>query len=58
LTLQTISVDLSPRRVATVRFNRPERGNAFDQTRLNELAAEFARLAADDGTRIVVLRGN
>ena len=25
---------------------------------LNELAAEFARLAADDGTRVVVLRGN
>ena len=57
LTLQTISVDLSPRRVATVRLNRPERGNAFDQTMLNELAAEFARLAADDDARVVVLRG-
>jgi methylglutaconyl-CoA hydratase len=58
LTKQTISVDLSPRRVATVRFNRPERGNAFDQTMLNELSAEFARLAADDSTRVVVLRAN
>jgi methylglutaconyl-CoA hydratase len=57
MTLQTISVDLSPRRVATVRLNRPERGNAFDQTMLNELAAELARLAADDAVRVVVLRG-
>ncbi len=56
--LQTISVDLSPRRVATVLFNRPERGNAFDQTMLNELALEFARLGADDNVRIVVLRGS
>lgn len=58
LTLQTISVDLSPRRVATVRLNRPERGNAFNQTMLDELVAEFSRLATDDDARIVVLRGN
>ena len=37
MTLQTISVDISPRRIATVTLNRPERGNAFDQTMLDEL---------------------
>jgi methylglutaconyl-CoA hydratase len=57
VTLQTLSVVLSPRRIATVRLNRPERGNAFDQTMLNELAQQFAALAADDRVRIVVLRG-
>jgi methylglutaconyl-CoA hydratase len=56
--LQTISVDLSPRRVATVLLNRPERGNAFDQTMLDELASQFAHLAGDDDVRVVVLRGS
>jgi methylglutaconyl-CoA hydratase len=58
VTLQTISVDVSPRGVATVLLNRPERGNAFDQTMLDELASQFARLASDDNVRVVVLRGS
>lgn len=58
MTLQTISVDLSPRGIATLLFNRPERGNAFDQTMLDELASEFARLAGDERVRVVVLRGS
>ncbi len=57
MTLQTIAVDISPRRVATVTLNRPDRGNAFDQRMLDELAEQFAALGADDGVRIVVLRG-
>lgn len=57
MTLQTISVDLSPRRIATVTLNRPDRGNAFDQTMLDELADQLKVLAADDNVRIVVLRG-
>jgi methylglutaconyl-CoA hydratase len=57
LTLQTLSVDVSPRRVATVALNRPDRGNAFDQTMLDELAAQMAALGADEAVRIVVLRG-
>jgi len=58
VTLQTISVDLSPRRVATLVLNRPERGNAFDQTMLDELASQLVRLGADDTVSVVVLRGN
>ena len=58
MTLQTISVDVSPRQVATVLLNRPDRGNAFDQTMLDELASQLARLAGDDNVRVVVLRGN
>ena len=57
VTLQTISVDVSPRRVATVVLNRPDRGNAFNQTMLDELGDTLKSLAADDAVRITVLRG-
>jgi methylglutaconyl-CoA hydratase len=56
--LETLSVEISPRRIATVRLSRPERGNAFDQRMLNELSDQIAALGADDAVRIVVLRGN
>jgi methylglutaconyl-CoA hydratase len=55
---QTITVEVSARRIATVLLNRPERGNAFDQVMLDELAEAFAALALDQDTRIVVLRGS
>src|SRR5262249_46797308 len=55
--LQTITVDVSPRRIATVTLNRPDRGNAFDQTMLDELSDQLNALAADDTVRIRVLRG-
>ena len=55
--LQTITVDVSPRRVATVTLNRPDRGNAFDQRMLDELSEQCAALGADENIRIVVLRG-
>lgn len=58
ITLRTITVEISPRRIATVTLNRPERGNAFDQIMLDELASEFATLGRNDGVRIVVLRGS
>ncbi len=57
MTLQTISVEISDRRVATVTLNRPDRGNAFNQRMLNELVAQFAEFGGDDEVRIVVLRG-
>ncbi|HZO44566.1 MAG TPA: enoyl-CoA hydratase-related protein [Xanthobacteraceae bacterium] len=57
VTLQTISIDVSPRRIATVTLNRPERGNAFDQTMLDELGDQLKALGADERVRIVVLRG-
>jgi methylglutaconyl-CoA hydratase len=58
VTFQTIAVEVSARRVATVLLNRPERGNAFDQTMLDELGQAFAALAAGEEARIVVLRGS
>src|SRR5437763_15857043 len=58
VTLQTISGEVSARRIATSLLNRPDRGNAFDQTMLDELGHELAALAADDRVRIVVLRGS
>ena len=58
MTFQTIAVEVSPRRIATVLLNRPERGNAFDQVMLDELGQAFAALAAGEEARIVVLRGS
>jgi methylglutaconyl-CoA hydratase len=52
-----ISVDISPRGIATITLNRPERSNALDQQTLDDLAAQFTALGADDRVRVVVLRG-
>jgi methylglutaconyl-CoA hydratase len=52
-----LDVDVSPRGIATLSFNRPERSNAINQQVLDELARQFAQHAADDRTRIVVIRG-
>jgi methylglutaconyl-CoA hydratase len=57
VSLQTIAVEISPRRIATITLNRPERGNAFDQRMLDELAEQCAVLGRDDTVRVVVLRG-
>ncbi len=57
MTLQTLSIDLSARRIATITLNRPDRGNAFDQAMLNELGESLTALGNDDAARIVVLRG-
>ena len=58
MAFQTIVVEVSARRIARVRLNRPERGNAFDQVMLDELAQAFGTLAADEAVRILVLRGS
>jgi methylglutaconyl-CoA hydratase len=58
VTFQTITVQVSARRSATVLRNRPERGNAFDQIMLDELGQAFATLADGAEARIVVLRGS
>lgn len=58
MAFQTIVVEVSARRIAMVRLNRPERGNAFDQVMLDELAQAFGALGADDAVRILVLRGS
>jgi len=43
--------------VATVTFNRPDRRNAFDDKLIAEITDAFARIAVDDGVRVVILRG-
>src|SRR5258708_24658141 len=58
VTFQTIVVEVSARRIATVLLNRPQRGNAFDQLMLDELSQALAALAASEETRVVVLRGS
>lgn len=58
MSFQTITVDISSRRIATITLNRPDRGNAFDQTMLDELADQLKRLGSDENVRIVVLRGS
>jgi methylglutaconyl-CoA hydratase len=55
---QTIEVEVSARRIATVLLNRPECGNAFDQTMLDELGQALVTLGAGEDARIVVLRGS
>jgi methylglutaconyl-CoA hydratase len=57
VTLQTLSVEVSPRGIMTILLNRPERGNAVNQQMLNELAGQLGEAAADERTRMVVLRG-
>jgi methylglutaconyl-CoA hydratase len=55
--LQTISVDISARRVATITLNRPVRGIALDHRMLVDFALQCAQLDADEIIRVVVLRG-
>lgn len=57
MTYETIRVDISPRGIAHVTLNRPERGNALNQTLLDELGSCFTAFARDDAVRVVILRG-
>lgn len=52
-----VEIEVSSRGIATILLNRPERSNAIDQATLDELARQFAALAADERARVVVLRG-
>ncbi len=42
--------------VATITLNRPERGNAYDDVMLRELADAFAALGAEPDVRVVVVK--
>jgi len=50
--------EVDTRGVATLTFNRPEKGNAYDQPLLDALDEALARYAADPAVRVLVLRGN
>jgi methylglutaconyl-CoA hydratase len=54
---ERITVERGPRAIATITLNRPDRGNAYDDVMLRELAAAFAELDRDEAVRVVVLRG-
>jgi methylglutaconyl-CoA hydratase len=54
---ETITLDISPRAVATVTLNRPDRGNALNQTLIDDMGVCMTALAADPAVRVVVLRG-
>lgn len=43
--------------VAQLRFNRPQRANALNQTAWNELQSVFETLDEDDSVRVIVLSG-
>lgn len=57
MSLQRILSERGARGVATITLNRSDRGNAYDNAMLRELAAQFAELGADPSVRVVVLRG-
>jgi len=44
-------------RIATVTLNRPDRRNSLSDAMLTELAAAFAELRDDAGTRVVIVTG-
>jgi methylglutaconyl-CoA hydratase len=53
----SIATEIGARGVATILLNRPERGNCYDQTMLDELAGALQVLGGDPAIRVVVLRG-
>ena len=58
MAFETIVTEVSPRGVATITLNRPDRGNAFNQTMLDELGQQFAAWAAEPDVRVVILRAS
>ena len=57
MSVQRITCERGTCGVATITLNRPDRGNAYDDVMLRELAATLADLDRDRATRVVVLRG-
>jgi methylglutaconyl-CoA hydratase len=58
LPFETIALEVSPRGIATITFNRPDRGNALNRAMLAELGQVLEGIAADEHMRVVVLRGS
>lgn len=54
---ETIALEVSPRRIATILLNRPDRRNAFNRLMLSELGMALDKIATDPGVRVMVLRG-
>lgn len=58
MTDNAVNVAMRDSGVATVRLNRPEIHNAFDDALIADLAEAFGKLRDDDGVRCVVLAAN
>jgi methylglutaconyl-CoA hydratase len=56
LHFETIALEVSPRCIATLLLNRPDRRNAFNRLMLGELATVLDEIAADRAVRVMVLR--
>ena len=56
LRFETIALEVSPRCIATVLLNRPDRRNAFNRLMLSELATVLNEIAVDSAVRVMVLR--
>lgn len=54
---RTIVPLLSERGVATLSFNRPDKGNAFNDEMRQSFIAHFDELAANADVRVIILRG-
>jgi methylglutaconyl-CoA hydratase len=53
----TILTSVCERGVATLRFNRPDKANSYDQGMLDALALSIERWTEDSTVRMIVLRG-
>ncbi len=53
-----IKTEVDARGVATIRLNRPEVNNAYNGDLVESLIDALARLRAERGVRLVILRGN
>jgi len=53
-----VLVDVDARGVATVTLNRPHRNNAYNDAMIQGLLDAVADLSADEGVRVILLRGN
>ncbi len=56
MTPTTFKYEVSPRGVATLTLDRPDRLNAFNQQMLGELLAQIATIARNEKVRVLVLR--
>ncbi len=57
MSMATLNEEIDRRGVVTVTFNRPEKGNAYNQATLDALFDALTRHAADPAIRVLVLRG-
>jgi methylglutaconyl-CoA hydratase len=55
--VESLLTSVSPRGVATLTFNRPDRANSYDAGMLDAVADGFARFGRDAAVRVIVLRG-